>query len=220
MVKKIFMSLFAKTPSVFLSIDEMTLWHYMNYLKTNDLRWFSDYFELANPKPINIPSLQNSLQIIYGQMLEYTQDPIIIENYRRISELLKLSIKFEDVTRLVNYIKSYDPVLGLDNIKLMIAQLKKWRYKINENLPIFEQVETIEFQTQAIASEIQSLKAKIERNNTNENIEIEDIIFNTQVILELKYKIEPKETTLKEWLVYQKNAKKIIEKRIKDHGTN
>ena len=51
----------------------MTLDHYSMYLETNDLRYFSNYFDLKRPKTPNQKTLEHSLALIFGEMLEISE---------------------------------------------------------------------------------------------------------------------------------------------------
>lgn len=201
----------------------MPLYNYIQYLESSDLTWFSNYNDLPikfiRPR---IKLLEDSMTKIFGQILEFTEDFEVIERFEMTHKLMKLENKYNAVTLILNALYAYPPTIGKDKFEELFEQLSKWNYKIDTTKPIFDQLDKIRRRIRGILSEIESLKIKLQTKNKVEKIEIEEIILNTELSLELKYRIEPKKTTLHEWLVYQKNAKKRIEqlKKAQRNGTN
>ena len=66
-------------------------------------------------------------------------------------------------------------------------------------------------------SEINSLTTEIQKSNSYEKVEIEDIIFNIEQGLEMKFKIDTKKTSLYEWGLMQKKFIKIVEQHNKNN---
>lgn len=203
--------LIKKSIDYFLNTKEMSLWHYSQYLETNDLRYFSNYFDLSNPKKPNQKTLEHSLALIYGEMLEITQSFEVIERFNNTHKIYKLETKYLDVKRLVNGIRLGYEYLDYKGVPELIDQLAKWHYKIDKKKNVLNQLDKIERRVEGIKSEIESLRVKLSKENKQEKLDIDEAIFNVQHGLEMNFQIDKKKTTLFEWLLMQKRLKKKID---------
>lgn len=203
----------------FISTKEMPLFNYIKFLDSGDLVWFSDYYsqkiKIFKPKE---KLLNESMMKIYGQILEFTEDFEIIEKFQMSHKLMKMQTRYNAVLILLKTFSMYDKNIDRKIFDELFEQFSKWGYKINFNNDIFLEIEKIQKRLKALYSEIESLTIKLKEKNKSEKVEIEEIILNTELTLELKYKIDTKTTTLHEWLIYQKKAKKRIEQLNKVHN--
>ena len=189
---------------------EISLHNYMKFLDTNDLRWFSNYHYLTKPKEPNIKDLENAMFDIYGQIIEINQDYETVERFGDQHKLFKLQIKINSVSELIKQILRVDVFFTQEMIDDYFVLLQKWGYKIDKKQDIAPQIEKIKKRLNALISDYQSLEIKVNKQNKSEKIEIESVIIDIERILEMRYKIEPKQTTLYEWLLLNKKAKKHV----------
>lgn len=191
----------------FNNTKEMMLWHYIKYLETNDDKYFSSYYDVLIPYPISKKKLSNAKDTIYNEL---TKDSFKIkERIGTIHKIEKLKVKYKDVNRLV------DAMLMQGTSKemfiLFVAQLKKWGHKIKENYNVLDQLYRIKEINQSLISEIESLNIELSKEQNQEKIEIEEVIFNIEQGLEMNFKVDTKKTSLFEWELMQKRMSKKIE---------
>ena len=82
-------NLVKKKPEYYLQAKDMLLWNYLQYLETNDLRYFSDYHNKKNVKEPRINLLEQSMTAIYGEILEITKRFEVLEKFRKTHKILK-----------------------------------------------------------------------------------------------------------------------------------
>ena len=199
------------TPLIFDNTKEMMLWHYSKYLETNDLKYFSNYYDIKNPKEPNPKLLDNALTKIFGEILEKTQNYSVIERFNNIHKINKLKTKYEDVTRLILAIRMHDIRLGMDIFKQLVSQLEQWNYRIDNKKDVFTQLDKIEKRVQGIKSEIESLSVKLRKDQGQEKKDIEEIKFHVEQGLEMNYPINMKTTSLFTWILMQKKLERKID---------
>jgi len=195
----------------FMNTKEMSLWHYSQYLETNDLRYFSNYYDLKNPKTPNQKTLEHSLALIFGEMLEISKSHEVVTRFNNTHRIYKLEAKYLDVKRLIQGIRIGYDLLDYKGVPILIEQLAKWHYKIKKDKDVLPQLDKIERRVEGIKSEIDSLKITLKKDNKQVKQDIDETIFYVQQGLEMNYKIDKKATTLYEWLLMQKSLKKKID---------
>ena len=87
-------NLVKKQPEYYLQAKDMLLWNYLQYLETNDLRYFSDYHNKKNAKEPRIDLLEQSMTAIYGEILEITKRFEVLEKFRKTHKILKNKVKY------------------------------------------------------------------------------------------------------------------------------
>jgi hypothetical protein len=92
-------------------------------------------------------------------------------------------------------------------------ELEKWHYKIDKAKDIFTQLENINQRLQNVKTQIEVLQLELKKDDQQESQSIESQLISVSRILELKYKLEAKEITVKEWVEYQKQAEKTIKQQ-------
>ena len=192
---------------VFQSTKEMMLWHYIQYLNTNDIRYFSTFHEVLIPYPTSKKTIKIAMDNIFNEMV--SDDAIVKNRIGIIHKIEKLKTKYYDVNRLV------DAMLMNGTSKEMMQefrkQLQRWGHKIVGNYEVLDQLYKIKTRNEALLSDIESLTIELEKTKQSEKIEIEEIIYNIEQGLEMKYKIDTKKTSLFEWDLMQKRISKKID---------
>lgn len=192
---------------VFKNTKEMMLWHYIQFLNTNDIRYFSTFHDVLIPYPISEKSIKIAMDNIFNEM---ASDSEIVKNrIGIIHKIEKLKAKYYDVNRLV------DAMLMNGTSKEMMQefrkQLQRWGHKITANYEVLDQLYKIKIRNEALLSDIESLTIELEKTKKTEKVEIEEIIYNIETGLEMKYKIDTKKTSLFEWDLMQKRMSKKID---------
>jgi len=183
------------------------LWHYVKFLETNDERYFSNYHEVLFPYKISKEKLKQAKENIFNEMVK---DNFDIKNKIGIAHKIeKLKVKYNDVNRLLDTI--FIKELPKEMVLQLIHQLKLWKYKVNINIDLYDQLIQIREINNALISEIESLTIELKKEQQTERVEIEEVIYNIEQGLEMNFKIDTKKTSLFEWGLMQKRMTKKIE---------
>lgn len=189
--------------NIYRKCDEMPLWNFQKYLETNDLKYFTK--ELKEVKDLHL--VMNDFFVEY---LELTQNNAVYQRFSKIYKLLKLEGKFNCVTLILKSLYNYDKGLDIDMFNQLTWELEKWHYRIDRSKDIFSQIENINQRLQNVKTQIEVLQLELKKDDQQESQSIESQLISVSRILELKYKLDAKEITVKEWIEFQKQAEKTI----------
>ena len=198
---------------IFENSKQMTLYHYVKFLETNDIRYFSTFHDVAIPYPISNNKLKEAKDEIFNEIVKDNND--VAYRIELMHKIEKLKVKYLDVNRLIDLMLF--PHCNSEMLQELRKQLQKWGYKIRIGIDTYEQLIKIKNRSEALISEINSLTTEIQKSNSYEKVEIEDIIFNIEQGLEMKFKIDTKKTSLYEWGLMQKKFIKIVEQHNKNN---
>jgi len=189
--------------NIYKKCDEMPLWNFQKYLETNELKYFTK--ELKEVK--NLHLVMNDFFVEY---LELTQNNAVYQRFSKIYKLLKLEGKFNCVTLILKSLYNYDKGLDIEMFHQLTWELEKWHYRIDRSKDIFSQIESINQRLQNVKTQIEVLQLELKKDDQQESQSIESQLISVSRILELKYKLDSKEITVKEWIEFQKQAEKTI----------
>lgn len=198
---------------IFENSKQMTLYHYVKFLETNDIRYFSTFHDVAIPYPISNNKLKEAKDEIFNEIVKDNND--VAYRIELMHKIEKLKVKYLDVNRLIDLMLF--PHCNSEMLQELRKQLQKWGYKIRIGIDTYEQLIKIKNRSESLISEINSLTTEIQKSNSFEKVEIEDIIFNIEQGLEMKFKIDTKKTSLYEWGLMQKKFIKIVEQHNKNN---
>ena len=198
---------------IFENSKQMTLYHYVKFLETNDIRYFSTFHDVAIPYPISNNKLKEAKDEIFNEIVKDNND--VAYRIELMHKIEKLKVKYLDVNRLIDLMLF--PHCNSEMLQELRKQLQKWGYKIRIGIDVYEQLIKIKNRSESLISEINSLTTEIQKSNSYEKVEIEDIIFNIEQGLEMKFKIDTKKTSLYEWGLMQKKFIKIVEQHNKNN---
>lgn len=198
---------------IFENTKQMSLYNYIQFLETNDIRYFSTFHEVLFPYPVSQKKLFEAKDNILNDLVKDNQD--VAYRIEMIHKVEKLKVKYLDVNRLVDLMLF--PHCKIELLQELRKQLQKWGYKIRVDLDIYDQLIKIKNRSESLISEIKSLTIEIEKSNKGEKLEIEEVLFNLEQGLEMNYKIDTKKTSLFEWVLMQKRLIKKIEQLKKDN---
>ena len=198
---------------IFENSKQMTLYHYVKFLETNDIRYFSTFHDVAIPYPISNNKLKEAKDEIFNEIVKDNND--VAYRIELMHKIEKLKVKYLDVNRLIDLMLF--PHCNSEMLQELRKQLQKWGYKIRIGIDTYDQLIKIKNRSESLISEINSLTTEIQKSNSYEKVEIEDIIFNIEQGLEMKFKIDTKKTSLYEWGLMQKKFIKIVEQHNKNN---
>jgi len=200
-----------RKPEYYLQAKDMLLWNYLQYLETNDLRYFSDYHNKKNVKEPRIDLLEQSMTAIYGEILEITKRFEVLEKFRKTHKILKNKVKYNAVMDLIKSIYEFDNNLGREILLEKVEMIRRWGYKINQEKDLFDQLDKIAKGLQAIKTEVEVLESELIKENKTEKVSFEKERLSIEMGLELKIPIDPMKDSVERWFILLVELEKKVE---------
>ena len=200
-----------RKPEYYLQAKEMLLWNYLQYLETNDLRYFSDYHNKKNVKEPRIDLLEQSMTAIYGEILEITKRFEVLEKFRKTHKILKNKVKYNAVMDLIKSIYEFDNNLGREILLEKVEMIRRWGYKISQDKDLFDQLDKIAKGLQAIKTEVEVLESELIKENKTEKVSFEKERLSIEMGLELKIPIDPMKDSVERWFILLVELEKKVE---------
>ena len=200
-----------RKPEYYLQAKDMLLWNYLQYLETNDLRYFSNYHNKKNIKEPRIDLLEQSMTAIYGEILEITKRFEVLEKFRKTHKILKNKVKYNAVMDLIKSIYEYDNNLGREILLEKVEMIRRWGYKISQDKDLFDQLDKIAKGLQAIKTEVEVLESELIKENKTEKVSFEKERLSIEMGLELKIPIDPMKDSVERWFILLVELEKKVE---------
>ena len=200
-----------RKPEYYLQAKDMLLWNYLQYLETNDLRYFSDYHNKKNVKEPRIDLLEQSMTAIYGEILEITKRFEVLEKFRKTHKILKNKVKYNAVMDLIKSIYEYDNNLGREILLEKVEMIRRWGYKVSQDKDLFDQLDKIAKGLQAIKTEVEVLESELIKENKTEKVSFEKERLSIEMGLELKIPIDPMKDSVERWFILLVELEKKVE---------
>ena len=204
-------NLVKRKPEYYLQAKDMLLWNYLQYLETNDLRYFSDYHNKKNVKEPRIDLLEQSMTAIYGEILEITKRFEVLEKFRKTHKILKNKVKYNAVMDLIKSIYEYDNNLGREILLEKVEMIRRWGYKVSQDKDLFDQLDKIAKGLQAIKTEVEVLESELIKENKSEKVSFEKERLSVEMGLELKIPIDPMKDSVERWFILLVELEKKVE---------
>lgn len=187
--------------------EELSIWAFYKILNEGDL----NYLKIDKNSDVDETTLNNAWTKIINEYEELSgdQNQLIIWRLRLV--IASLKARLQRVSIGVNlYFKS--PLK--DELKNeLIEKLKTDKVIIKGNTT--DEIKRINKQLQSMQTKIKLKEAELNSMTPEqgEGQDIEEQLYNIEKITEAKYKIEPKQTSVKRYLIISKDAKRIIEQQ-------
>lgn len=199
-------NIFKEKITFYRKCDEMPLWNFNKYLKTNDLKYFTKEFKEHK-------DLQDIMTDFFGEYLELTKNQSVVNRFGVMHKIMLLRIKYDTVTIILKALWNYPKDMPIEGFKELISALEKWNYRIDKEKDPFKQFEQIHNRLQGILTKIELLEDEITKEDVKESKTIESQMLSVSRILELR--INAKEITVSEWVEMCKQADEVIKERQK-----
>ena len=200
-----------RKPEYYIQAKDMLLWNYLQYLETNDLRYFSNYHNKKNVKEPRIDLLEQSMTAIYGEILEITKRFEVLEKFRKTHKILKNKVKYNVVMDLIKSIYEFDNNLGREILLEKVEMIRRWGYKISQDKDLFDQLDKIAKGLQAIKTEVEVLESELIKENKTEKVSFEKERLSIEMGLELKIPIDPMKDSVERWFILLVELEKKVE---------
>ena len=197
-------------PEYYIQAKDMLLWNYLQYLETNDLRYFSNYHNSKTKEP-RIDLLEQSMTAIYGEILEITKRFEVLEKFRKTHKILKNKVKYNAVMDLIKSIYEYDNNLGHEILLEKVEMIRRWGYKISQDKDLFDQLDKIAKGLQAIKTEVEVLESELIKENKSEKVSFEKERLSVEMGLDLKIPIDPMKDSVERWFILLVELEKKVE---------
>lgn len=188
--------------------DVMPLWNFQKYLETNDLRYFTKEFK-------DHKSLNDIMTAFFGEYLELTKNQKVVNRFGVMYKIMRLTAKYNTVMLLLKSLYNFPENGKIEQFNALCEQLEKWNYRIDKSKDVFEQLEKISNRVQGIKTQLELLEDELKTDDKEEATTIESQLISVSRVLELGYRLNPKEITVLEWHEYQEQGKKVIRDREK-----
>lgn len=185
----------------------MPLWNFHKYSETQDLRYFTKRLKLEEGlEEVKKEFLKEYYSLTKNKQAELKEQ--IIKN------IMVLSNKYDSVTFLIYSIRNFDTRLGREMLLELVSELKNWKYKIDEEKELFSQLSVIEERLQGIKTKIVLLESELANEEpSKEKTSLTSQVLTVSRILEMHYKINPKKTSVLEWIEMQEQCRIIAERQ-------
>jgi hypothetical protein len=209
------------TAKVYQKASEMMLWEYIAFLDTSDPFYFSDFHKNKRIVRPFKSELEKGMDAIFSEITDATQNTAIIQSYEIKHKILKLTCRIQVAQSVLNIFDTYGNLLTQQQMFELCDDLDAIEFYIDRQGDIIEQLQKVDSSLPALITEIQVLNDKLENLNKSEKYDVEKDIIEVANYLELRYPIDPQQTTLKQWLVYVEKAREkanFVEQENMKHG--
>lgn len=197
------------------SYKTLFLHNYNEIIETSDLRWLVKGFDEDSELTLTetqTAKLQKIWEELFSEYLEVKGDQVVINNLRKRAIIADLQNRLFFGTAFVKLIHQNPRSLNLEK---MVDELAKYKFRIDKEKPLGLELEKITKQLKSVKTkltmEVNRYNKTIETYQNKEKGNLQDQIIAIAKVLDLKYPIDAKTTTLAQWDAYCKNAKKIAD---------
>ena len=193
-----------KIEDAFSSIEDLLLYNFFQYRKTQDMNWFIEGYN-GRQKKLNNELLTPIKDKMMGDYYDATNDKSLAELVQKYAKIQKLETTYVTVTTLLDrFFKGFGSEMVHQEMRLKyIEEFKANRFTI----PIIGTPEEDFAHCEAIYSKLQGYKTQIKiiadsipKDEKKQATSLEKQLLIVGLSLGLSYRINPKETTVMEWI--------------------
>ena len=195
-------------PTLYNSCELMPLYNFFKYTETNDTKYFTK-------EHVEVENIALTIEQFYNDYIEYSKNQSIQNRFSTMFEIMRLENKYKSVYSICQAIYNFNPKLDKAYLDSLIELLNALNYKIDSKKELFSQLETILKRIKGIKTRIELLTDKIKTEGVKEVQSINIQLLNIERGLDLKYRLDPKEISVKDFIDYQTQAQKESNERNK-----
>ena len=193
-----------KELELFQSIDDMWLYNFDQYRKTNDNNWFIKGYDGRQTK-VDSATIRPTELRINDEYYRETDDRAFQTMIQRLAKINLLQSKYVIVYDLTErMIMGFGASEQQQNTRyLYIQQIKSHGYKmqfIADPIEDLESVSIIRSQLQGIKTKIAILKDELQKEGNSQSMSLQKQLLIMESALNLHREINPKKTTIKQWI--------------------
>ena len=186
----------------------MPLYNYFKYSETNDPKWFTK-------EHVDFKGIEKVIEDFYNDYIDYSKNQSIQNRFSNIFEIMRLENKYKSVISICQGIYNFNTKLDKSYLDELVTLLEKWNYKIDKSKDLFIQLELILKRIKGIKTRIEILRDKLKTEGNKEVQSITLQLLNIERGLDLKYRLDPKKISVKDFIDYQNQAQKEYNERSK-----
>lgn len=200
----------------FESLDELWLYNLNKYFETHDANWFIDGYT-GKEKKLDALILEPIANRITESYYERTGDRSMEDRLVIMAKIDKLATKFAVCSAIVHRMwKGFDnSEESLTYRHKFIMELEKWGYKMNALGSLSDdanRLREIHQTLQGIETEIAILHEKLKKKRKGDAISMDKMLIIAEKALGLQRKINPKDTTVSEWIGMMERLEELAQK--------
>jgi len=191
---------------VFSSIDDMVLYNFDMYRKTNDNNWFLKTYT-GKEKKLDHHLIKPFEEKINDEYYRATNDQTFQTFIQRLAKIDNLQTKYTVVSALIERMyKGFGVSEEQQELRYrMVQQIKDWKYKMPYHrfatpYEDLEQLNNVAAQLPGIKTAIAIITDELQKEGGKQSMSLQKQLIIISSALQLGYKINPKETTVKEWI--------------------
>lgn len=200
----------------YTTIEELPLYKFDKYLQSKDVNWFRKTYT-GQEKKIKPSQAHSDLEFeILDQYYKAVDDKAFIEKLQKWAKIQVLRTKYVVCINLVQriYVGFHDEETRFKFIDALASHGYKIS-KINNRAGEVEELQVALQQIEGIKNQIHILEEQLQEEGRKESHNLTKQIKFVELNLGAKYhhqiKINPKETSVAEWIEYQKELKELVE---------
>ena len=197
--------------------NELSVYNFHKILETNNYSYLIVGFDEYEKININEKEASDVWNLIYEEYCKLTEDNKSLLYFAIFQELLYLKTRFEVATTLLKQLSN-----GIDDkivVLKYINALRVWKYKINKDKPLDEELDRMVNQLKASTNKIQIKQSELEDLNVNNSDKlslIEQVVKLEQALG--RNEIDIKKTVVSKYIALFKEVKLINEARSKQNN--
>jgi len=191
---------------VFLSIDDMILYNFDMYRKTNDNNWFLKTYT-GKEKKLDHHLIKPFEEKINDEYYKATNDQAFQTFIQRLAKIDNLQTKYTVVSALVERMRlGFGASVDQQRIRyMMVQQIKDWKYKMpyhNFATPAedFEQLNNVAAQLPGIKTAIALINDELQKEGSKQTLSLYKQLVIISSALQLGYEIDSRKITVRKWL--------------------
>lgn len=202
--------------TLYKDCNELSIWNYIQIMATKDLKYL-----IKSGPSISNEKLASKMEQINKEFSELRGEETMVNKFDLLSykEELNLQVHYGSiiVDRLYNRLTLN--LIAKQTFDGLIAELENWGFYLDKETPLIEELENVRNEINALQTTIDSLQAEIypeveEKEmdeNDNVSLNFHSILLTYQRILKID-RINPKKTSLLEFVAIEKQVKETIKK--------
>lgn len=201
----------------FQSIEDMPLYNFFQYRKTQDLNWFLASYSGKETK-LDAALLKPIEEKINEEYYQATNDRSFQSMIQRFAKINSLQVKHYVVSKLIEVMcEGFGPDEAQQLIRYrFIEELKLHGFKMEFMASPEEDLialQSISSQLQGIKTKIKILEQEMKTEGSKESVSLQKQLLIVGMSLGMNYKIDAKTTTVMEWV----EMTKMLEEKSKNN---
>lgn len=188
------------------SCKSMPLTAYIDYLETQDLKYFSSKNKMDK-------ECETAYLSFFNDFLIVSENRDIIDKFVKLHKIEKLRGKYKICSLLIYHIRNFDTKLSKEKLDALVMELEKWDFKNRQKKELFVYLNYVETRLNGIITQIRLLESEVSKKDNKEVISIHKQLNVMENIQEKRYRLKAEDLTVLDYLEIKKDCDRIVESR-------